>query len=164
MQRRTFVKAGAALALASAVPAGKAQEVSTHNWDKYDFGSGPPVSDRLNQGPFGIEQDQGWYTVLVTSQSSKPVKNYGLGLVGYTWEEGGPSLAARAGTETLEQHVEKIASLPFVDVLYIRCDWRNVQSRPGRLDLDPVWTLTLDAARRKGLRVAFRVQLSNTSF
>jgi hypothetical protein len=38
-----------------------------------------------------------------------------------------------------------------------------VQSRPGRVDLDPVWQLTLDAAKRKGLRVAFRVQLSNQS-
>jgi hypothetical protein len=87
-----------------------------------------------------------------------------LGLVGYAWEESGPSLAAREGKETLEQHVEKMSSLPFVDVLYIRCDWRNVQSRPGRLDLDPVWELTFDAAKRKGLRVAFRIQLSNYSF
>ena len=57
-----------------------------------------------------------------------------------------------------------MASLPFVDVLYIRCDWRNVQKQPGRLDLDPVWELTMDAARRHGLRVAFRVQSSNTVF
>jgi hypothetical protein len=92
------------------------------------------------------------------------VRNPGLGLVGYTWEESGPSLAARAGRETLEQHVEKISSLPFVDVLYIRCDWRNVQSKAGRLDLHPVWALTIDAAKRKGLRFAFRVQLSNVSF
>jgi len=49
-------------------------------------------------------------------------------------------------------------------VLYIRCDWRNVQKQPGRLDLDPVWQLTLDAAKTKGLRVAFRIQLSNYSF
>ena len=28
-------------------------------------------------------------------------------------------------------------ALPFVDVLYIRCDWRDVQGRPGRLDLAP---------------------------
>ena len=87
--------------------------------------------------------------------------NPGLGLVGYTWEENGPSLAARAGQETLEQSVEALASLPFVDVLYIRCDWRDVQSRPGRLDLQPVWAATHEAARRHGLRVAFRVQLSN---
>ena len=162
MRRRTFIKAGATLSLATALGKTKAQEVPTHNWDKYDFGSGPPVTERLNQGPFGIEQDEGWYTVLVTSQSSKPVRNYGLGLVGYTWEEGGPSLTARAGKETLEQHVEKMASLPFVDVLYIRCDWRDVQIAPGKLNLNPIFKLTLDAAKRHNLRVAFRIQMSNT--
>ena len=57
---------------------------------------------------------------------------------------------ARAA-QTLERDVEKLAALPFVDVLYIRCDWRDVQSRPGRLDLHPVWALTLDAAQRHGL-------------
>jgi len=164
MDRRRFIKAGATLPLLSCLPHAAAQEAPTHNWYGYDFGSGPTASDRLNQGPFGIEQDQGWYTVLVTSQSAKPVKNYGLGLVGYTWEEGGPSLAVRAGTETLEQHVEKMASLPFVDVLYIRCDWRNVQTSPGKLDLHPIFQLTLDAAKRHNLRVAFRVQMSNTEF
>jgi hypothetical protein len=117
MRRRTFIKAGAALSIAGALPLANAQEVTTHTWENYDFGAGPQVTDRLNQGPFGIEQDAGWYTVLVTSQSTKPLKNYGLGLMGYTWEEGGPSLAARAGTETLEQHVEKMASLPFFDLL-----------------------------------------------
>jgi hypothetical protein len=54
-----------------------------------------------------------------------------------------------------------MASLPFVDLLYIRCDWRDVQSSPGRLDLNPVWDLTIDAARRHNLRFAFRIQLSN---
>jgi hypothetical protein len=162
MNRRKFIKAGAAASLLSTVSPTPAQEVPTHNWDKYDFGAGPNVSDRLNQGPFGIEQDQGWYTVLVTSQSNKPVRNYGLGLVGYTWEEGGPSLAARAGKESLQQHVEKLSSLPFVDVLYIRCDWRDVQTRPGRLDLHPVFNSTFEAAKRHNLRVAFRIQMSNT--
>jgi hypothetical protein len=162
MQRRNFIKAGAAVTLMSGVGVGSAQDVPSHNWDNYNFGSGRNVSDRLNQGPFGIEQDEGWYTVLVTSQSIQPVKNYGLGLIGYTWEEGGPSLAARNGLETLEQHVEKLSSLPFVDVLYIRCDWRDVQTRPGKLDLHPVFRLTLDAARRRKLRVAFRIQMSNT--
>src|SRR5579864_1613833 len=123
-----------------------------------------PPRERLNQGPFDIEQDQGWQTILFTTPSERPIRNPGLGLVGYSWEESGPSLAARAGRETLEQHVENISSLPFVDVLYIRCDWRNVQSRRGRLDLDPVWKLTLEAARSRGLRVAFRVQLSSPVF
>jgi hypothetical protein len=81
--------------------------------------------------------------------------------MGYTWEENGPALGVREGRASLEEAVEAIARLPFVDVLYIRCDWRDVQSRPGRLDKSPVWAATFDAARRHGLRVAFRVQLSN---
>src|SRR6185503_323335 len=164
MHRRNFIKAGAALGMLQGLPSVNAQDVPAHGWDRYDFGSGPTASDRLNQGPFGIEQDEGWYTILVTSPSDKPVKNYGLGLVGYTWEESGPSLAARQKQETLEQHVEKMASLPFVDVLYIRCDWRDVQMRPGKLDLNPVFKLTFDAAQRHNLRVGFRVQMSNTEF
>jgi len=158
MRRRDLMKGAIllpALARANASP-------SPHL--DFQISPGWPSTGRLDQGPFDIDQDQGWQTILFTTPSEKPQRNPGLGLVGYVWEESGPSLAARAGRETLEQHVEKISSLPFVDVLYIRCDWRNVQSRPGRLDLDPVWALTLDAAKRKGLRVAFRIQLSNTSF
>lgn len=123
-----------------------------------------PVRERLDQGPFDIEQDEGWRTALFTTPLEKPLRNPGLGLVGYTWEENGPGLAVRSGKRKLEDEIEQLASLPFVDVLYIRCDWRNVQSRPGRLDLDPVWPLTLDAAKRHGLRVAFRIQLSNPEF
>lgn len=158
MRRRELLKSAVFL------PAAFAADVPSHLWQGYDFGCGPTVRERLNQGPFDIDQDQGWQTVLYTTPSERPVRNPGLGLVGYAWEESGPSLAAREGKETLEQHVEKMSSLPFVDVLYIRCDWRNVQSRPGRLDLDPIWELTFDAAKRKGLRVAFRIQLSNYSF
>jgi hypothetical protein len=157
MRRRTLLKNAARLA--ALAPASSAAPL-------LDVQALQPLAlrstgDRLDQGPFDIDQDQGWLTVLFTTPSEQPQRNPGLGLVGYTWEESGPSLAARAGRETLERHVENISSLPFVDVLYIRCDWRHVQSRAGALDLHPVWALTLDAARRHGLRVAFRVQLSN---
>jgi len=158
MRRRDLLK-GAVL-----LPALARGDVSADPGQGSDFSPGWTAGERLDQGPFDIEQDQGWQTVLFTTPSEKPLRNPGLGLVGYTREESGPSLAARTGRESLEQHVEKISSLPFVDVLYIRCDWRNVQSRAGRLDLDPVWALTLDAAKRKGLRVAFRIQLSNAAF
>ena len=159
MKRRDLLKAAATIPVI-----GARADVPPHLWQGFDFGSGPAVRERLNQGPFDVDQDEGWQTILFTTASEKPLRNPGLGLVGYTWEEGGPSLAARAGRETLEHHVQKMASLPFVDVLYIRCDWRNVQKRPGRLELDPVWALTLAAAKQHGLRVAFRIQLSNQSF
>ncbi len=162
MRRRELIKAGTALVVAGGMRKATVRaDVPSHRWDGYDFGPGPEVTDRLNQGPFGIEQDQGWFTIASTTPSDLPVKNHGLGLVGYTWEESGPSLAARKGLETLEQHVDKLARLPFVDVLYIRCDWRDVQSQPGKLDLRPIWKLTFDAARQHNLRVAFRVQLSS---
>jgi hypothetical protein len=158
MQRRSLLK-GAALLAALGPAAGLSEQAGTQ-----DFGWPAVPRNRLEQGPFDIDQDEGWHTALFTTPSEKPLRNPGLGLVGYAWEESGPSLAARAGRETLEKHLENISTLPFVDVLYIRCDWRNVQSRPGRLDLDPVWKLTLDAAKRRGLRVAFRVQLSSPVF
>src|SRR5207245_91639 len=112
MRRREFVKAGAALSMLG----------QAHLWEGYDFGPGPRAPDRLDQGPFGIEQDEGWYTIETTTFSREPLRNFGLGLVGYTWEENGPALAVRSGTAPLEQAVEKLAALPFVDVLYIRCD------------------------------------------
>ena len=136
LRRREFVKAGAALAAIAGVGGGRlSAQVSMHRPALLDIGAGPQAADRLDQGPFGIEQDEGWFTIETTTPSLEPVPNAGMGLVGYTWEENGPALAARTGAASLEGEIEKLAALPFVDVLYIRCDWRDVQSRPGRLDL-----------------------------
>jgi hypothetical protein len=162
MRRRQFVKAGAVLAAVSSVGETARADVPTHLWAGYDFGPGPRVADRLDQGPFGVEQDEGWYTIEATTASDAPLRNPGLGLVGYTFEEGGPGLAAREGSRTLEREVASLASLPLVDLFYVRCDWRDVQRRPGRLDLHPVFRLTREAARASGRRFGFRVQLSNT--
>lgn len=159
MRRRDFVKASFAWAGAGRVGPRIFADVPDHLWEGYF--PPPPVAHRLNQGPFGITQDEGWYTIFVTDASREHIRNFGAGLVGYTWEENGPALPVQCGRETLEQAVEKMASLPFVDVLYIRCDWRDVQSAAGRLNLSPVWEATLDAAKRHNLGVGFRVQLSS---
>src|SRR4051812_38690131 len=143
MNRRTLLKTMAAFAAAPGVSAALPSFQSGYSPDFQ-------VHSRLDQGPFESEQDEGWRTALFTTPSEKQIRSPGLGLVGYTWEENGPSLAVRAGKRSLEDQIEQTASLPFLDVLYIRCDWRNVQSGPGKLDLDPVWQLTLDAARRHG--------------
>ena len=161
MRRRDFMKAGAVLAGASSLaPRRVWADVPDHLWEGYNFGC-PTVSNRLDQGPFGITQDDGWYTIFVTQPSRNHIRNFGTGLVGYTWEENGPARTVQCGKETLEQSVEKMASLPFVDVLYIRCDWRDVHAGPGKLQLSPVWQATFDAARRHNLGVGFRIQLSS---
>jgi hypothetical protein len=160
VRRRDFIKTGAVLAGSCGVLPRTWADVPDHLWEGYDFGR-PTVTNRLDQGPFGIGQDEGWYTIFTTTPSRKHIRNFGTGLVGYTWEENGPPLTVQCGKETLEQAVENMAVLPYVDVLYIRCDWRDVQSSPGKLDLSPVWDLTFDAAKRHDLGVAFRIQLSS---
>ena len=55
IERRRFLKAGAALAAAG--PALARADEPPHIWQGHDFGPPPAVSDRLDQGPFGIEQD-----------------------------------------------------------------------------------------------------------
>ena len=53
MQRRDFLKSSALLAATAGAAAKTAKaDVPAHNWGKYDFGSGPKITDRLNQGPF----------------------------------------------------------------------------------------------------------------
>ena len=160
MRRRDFVKTGIALAAGSLAPRRMLADVPDHQWEGYQFGA-PQVANRLDQGPFGITQDDGWYTIFASQPSRNHIRNFGTGLVGYTWEENGPALSVLCGRETLDQSVEKMASLPFVDVLYIRCDWRDVQTSPGKLNLSPVWEATFDAAKRHNLGVGFRIQLSS---
>src|SRR5262249_25557635 len=131
-----------------------------HLWEGYNFGC-PQVTKPFDQGPVGITPNEGWDTIFVTQPSRHHIPNFGTRLVGYTWEENGPALTVQCGQETLEQAVEKMAALPFVDVLYIRCDWRDIHAGPGKLQLSPVWEATFDAARRHDLGVGFRVQLSS---
>jgi len=147
MRRRDFLKtglkSGAVLAGTSTVAVPRIlADVPDHLWEGYNLG-GLTMSNRLDQGPFGIS------------------RNFGTGLVGYTWEENGPALTVQCRKETLEQAVEKMASLPFVDVLYIRCDWRDVHAGPSKLQLSPVWDATFEAAKRHNLGVGFRIQLSS---
>ena len=80
MRRRDLLKGAALFPAAMAANA----DLPEHLWQGLDFGSGPPVRERLNQGPFDIGQDQGWQTILFITPSEKPIRNPGLGLVGYT--------------------------------------------------------------------------------
>lgn len=162
LRRRDFLKTGAAtLGLAARA---KAQYLE-HNWGNYDWGSAPPVPDRLNQGPFtnyGPNANvPGGEVVMATSPSRDIVPNYGMGLTAYVSGDIGPP---RLPGQKLEQSIEDIIKLPFTQKVYLRPNWREVQSRPGRLDLPDWWHITFDIARHYRKRVAFRIMLENPDF
>src|ERR1035441_3631342 len=94
MDRRSFLKSATATGLAVGLyKSGANASIPEHNWDKYDWGSGPPALDRLFQGPFPQygpaalvpESD----VSMVTSPSRDIVSNYGMGLVVYASDDTG---------------------------------------------------------------------------
>ncbi len=127
--------------------------------------AGPPVPDRLNQGPFtnyGADANApGGEVVMATSPSREIVPNYGMGLTVYVSGDIGPP---RLPGQTLERSIEDLIKLPFVQKVYLRPNWREVQNRPGRLDLPDWWNITFDLARQYGKRVGFRIMLENPDF
>src|SRR5579864_2042363 len=158
MQRRSFLKSsgialGAGLAADSLLA-----KIPPHNFDKYDFGGGPPITDRLYQGPFSADDYPSWNVVMALTASREVVPNYGMGLITYICDEVGP---AKKDGETLAQSIENVVKLPLGTKLYLRVNWKDVQQRPGRLDLCEHWKLTFELAKRYQKRVGFRVMISN---
>jgi hypothetical protein len=161
MRRRAFLKT-AALAGAAGGLAGRtgAAYVPAHNWDRYDFGSGPPVRNRLNQGPFPQYPPEqlfpGGSVVMATTPSQEVVPNVGRGLITYVAADMG---TAEILSDNKAEAIEKLARLPLGQKLYIRPTWREVQQRRGRLDFPDYWKLTFDLAKKHGKRVGFRIQM-----
>jgi hypothetical protein len=150
MQRRAFMKTGVLGAAAAYIP--------PHNFDKYDFGAGPPVRDRLNQGPFPADVYPSWNVVMALTPSEEMVHNYGMGLVTYLCDE--KELLRPAGGN-VESALEELAKFPLGTNLYIRVNWKDVQQKPGRLDPSQIWKTSFALAKQYGKRIGFRVMISN---
>src|ERR1700677_4606011 len=161
MKRRDFLKSSIAVsgALKMGAPTAHAA-VRAHNWGNYDFGSGPQVTDRLNQGPFpqyapdaAIPGDE---VVMTTTPSEEAVSNYGRGLVTY--------ITADMGTEEIKSDnvsraIEDLVLFPPGQQLYVRPTWREVQPRPGRLEIPDYLKLVFELAKKNNKRVGLRVQM-----
>jgi hypothetical protein len=159
MRRRDFLKASGATALATGFASSPAQAiVPGHNFDKYDFGPGPSIADRLYQGPFPTDLFPSWTVVMATTPSSEIVPNYGMGMVTYVCDEVGP--ASQPG-ESQEESLEKLVRLPIGQKLYLRVNWKDVQQKPGRLDFCEHWKTTFALARQYQKRIGLRVMMSN---
>ncbi len=161
MRRRDFLKSTVAVALAAELGVGKADaKVAAHNWANYNFGSGPRVTDRLNQGPFPqyppdavIPTDD---VVMTTTPSEDVVPNYGKGLVTYITADSGPD---EIKSDNLSQAIEDLVNFPLGEQLYVRPTWREIQPRPGRLELPDYLKLVFDLAKKSNKRVGLRVQM-----
>ncbi|MFB0516201.1 MAG: hypothetical protein ACETWG_06320 [Candidatus Neomarinimicrobiota bacterium] len=159
ISRSDFLKVGGAATVLAGLGIRPARAyVEPHNWDGYDFGSGPSVTDRLNQGPFPDEAVPGWEVVMATTPTKEVVPNYGMGLVTYICDEVGPPKSEEG---PLAQAIEELAKIPLGQKLYLRLNWKDVQRRPGRLDLCEHWRLTFEMARKCNKAVGFRIMLSN---
>jgi hypothetical protein len=162
MQRRDFLRSAMASAVAARLGTTKLQAlVRAHNWENYDFGSGPPVTDRLNQGPFpqyppdaAIPVDD---VVMTTTASQEVVPNFGKGLITYIAADSG---TAEIQSDNIPRAIEELARFPLGQQLYIRPTWREVQPQPGRLQL-PDWVkLVLEQAKSNNKRVGLRIQMN----
>src|ERR1700751_2573759 len=134
MQRRDFLKSGVALAVAAELGTTKAQGfVPAHNWDKYNFGSGPRAADRLNQGPFPQYSPEAFIptdeVVMTTTPSDEVVPNYGKGLITYITADSGTD---EIKSDNIQQAIEELVRFPLGQQLYIRPTWREFQPRPRR--------------------------------
>jgi len=162
--RRTFLKTIGAGSVAGGLGGARpaAAFVPAHNWDRYDWGTAPPVRDRLYQGPFPQYPPEdvlpGSEVVMATTPSDQVVPGFGKGLITYvTGDFGG---ATFRGVD-MERAIEAFARLPLGQKLYLRPTWRELQKRPGRLDPDEYWRVTLATAKQYGKRVGFRVMMSS---
>jgi hypothetical protein len=163
VNRRGFLlKSGVAGVTAGLTLRRSQATIPEHNWEKYDWGSGPEVKDRLYQGPFPQYTPDavipGSDVVMVTTPSTDIVPNPGMGLVVYVSGDTGPPHIAG---ETLEKSLEDLIKIPFTQKVYLRPNWREVQKQPGKLDLPPWWKVTLDLAERYQKQVGFRIMLEN---
>jgi hypothetical protein len=161
MKRRSFFKSAAMAGLAASTTVKKSSAyLVAHNWDKYDFGAGPTIRDRLNQGPFPQYPPEALFpssdVVMTTLPSLEAVPNYGRGLITYLAADSG--LSEIVG-EDKPKEIEALFQFALGSKVYIRPTWREMQQKPGRLNPPDYWKLTLDLAKKYNKKIGFRIQM-----
>src|SRR5260221_10764245 len=137
MDRSALLKLSAAgLGAAAASPA--LGFVPAHNWDRYDWGTAPPVKYRLYQRPFPQYPPEevlpGSEVVMATTPSRAVVPGYGMGLDPYvTGDLGGNTHRGR----DREDAIEALERVPLGQKLYAPPTWREPHRRPAALAPHP---------------------------
>ena len=161
MDRRDFLKTSLAAGAAAGLSPVLQSWIPAHNWEKYDYGSGPEVKDRLYQGPFpqyAPENFFGGMVIQYTTPGKQLINCFGMGVGAYVSGDLG---APHVPGESLETTIDKVFRIPYTSKVYIRPNWRHIQKRPGKLEFDDYWKITMDKAAQYGKRVCFRIMLNN---
>src|SRR6516165_352605 len=162
MKRRTFLKAATGSLL---LPQPASARIPAHNWNSCDFGTGPTAKDRLYQGPFPQYAPEAFIpdseVVMTTTASKEIVPNFGMGLTIYV---SGDYWPMRTGEDSVEKYLESLIEIAFVQKVYIRLNWCNIQTQPGKLEFPEAWKQTFAIAKSYRKRVAFRVMLENPDY
>ena len=157
MNRKEFLKTGAFAATVGAAPA-LMSWIPQHNWDGYNFGQGPEVKDRLNQGPFPTYPPENFFggqAFQYTTSGNQVINCYGMGLT--TYISGDHDAPAVPPGKTLDKVIDELVSFSPSTKLYIRPCWKTLQKRQGRLDFDDYVKITLEKAAKYNKRIGFRV-------
>jgi hypothetical protein len=96
--------------------------------------AGPPVQERLNQGPFDIDQDQGWQTVLFTMPSERHLRRPWLGrlcLGGERSVAGGPGGSGNDRAARREDFESAVRGCALHPLRLAQCPVTSREARPG---------------------------------
>ncbi|MCQ2176555.1 MAG: twin-arginine translocation signal domain-containing protein [Bacteroidales bacterium] len=162
MKRREFIKTGLAAGAAVGLAPTLAESwIPVHTWEGYDFGSGPKVTDRLYQGPFGVyapDNFHGGWCFQTTMPGKQQINCMGMGMTTYiSGDLGAPVVPG----ESLETTIDKLFKFQLGTKVYIRPNWRHIQKQAGKLDFDDYWKITMDKSLEYGKRATIRVMLNN---
>ena len=161
MKRREFIKTGLAAGAAVGLAPALQSWIPSHNWEGYDFGPGPKVTDRLYQGPFSQYAPEDFYggsVIQYTTPGKQMLNCFGMGMTSYiAGDLGAPVVPG----EKLETTIDKLFAFPLATKVYIRPVWRHIQKKAGKLQFDDYWKITMDKAAQYGKRVGFRIMVQD---
>jgi hypothetical protein len=95
---------------------------------------------------------------MALTPSMEVVPNYGMGMVTYLCDEVG--LQKSAG-QSQEAALEALAKFSLGTKLYMRVNWKDVQTKPGSLQVSELWKTSFALARQYQKRIGFRIMISN---
>jgi len=94
--------------------------------------------------------------VMTTTSTEDVVPNFGKGLVTYITADSGTD---EIKSDNISQAIEDLVRFPLGQQLYIRPTWKEVQPRPGRLELPDYLKHVVDLAKKNNKRIGLRIQM-----